>query len=125
MIHRNTIQRSLILESMNKLKCHPTAEEVYADIAKKHANISRATVYRNLNQLTECGEIRKIEIAGGADRYDDQCHDHYHVKCMKCGRVFDVDMETIPNLEKQVKDWQGFSFSGHDILFKGICPKCK
>ena len=125
MIKRNTIQRSLVLEAVNKLHCHATADEIYEDIVKDHPNISKATVYRNLRLLSETGAIRKMEIPGGADRFDHQCHDHCHVRCEKCGRVFDVDMEYITGLEKRIKDAHGFEFIGYDILFRGICPDCK
>lgn len=125
MIKRNTIQRALVLEAVNKLKCHATADEIYNVIVNEHPHISRGTVYRNLNQLSESGEIRKLEIPGGADRFDHRCHDHYHARCLKCGQVFDVEMEYIKDLEKKIKDTHGFEFSGHDIMFKGICPVCK
>lgn len=121
---RNTVQRALVLEAVKVLRSHVTAEEVYSTIAKKHPDISRGTVYRNLNLLSEIGEIRKREIPGGADRYDHLCHDHYHAKCLKCSRVFDVDMDFIADLEKNIKDTQGFKFTGHDVVFKGICPDC-
>lgn len=125
MMKRNTIQRSLILEAVRTLKCHATADEVYAEIAVSHPHISKGTVYRNLHQLAENGDVRKVEVPGGADRFDHQCYDHYHVKCLKCGRVFDVDIAYIPNLEDAIKDSQGFTFTGHDVMFRGICPKCK
>ena len=120
MIKRNTIQRSLVFEAVNKLQCHATADEIYETIAKEHPNISRATVYRNLNLLSETGEIRKMEIPGGADRFDHQCHDHCHVKCEKCGRVFDVDMEYVTGLEKNINNNHGFMFTGYDILFVSL-----
>lgn len=122
---RNTIQSSLVLETVRKLQCHATADEVYSEIIKTYPTISRGTVYRNLQRLCETGEIRKREIPDGADRFDHLCDDHYHIRCVKCGRVFDVDMEYIPNLEQSVRDAHGFSFTGHDIVFKGICPECK
>lgn len=125
MIKRNTIQRALVLEAVNELKCHATADEIYHVIVNEHPHISRGTVYRNLNQLSESGEIRKLEIPDGADRFDHRCHDHYHTRCLKCGQVFDVEMEYIKDLENKIKDTHGFEFSGHDIMFKGICPECK
>ncbi|MGL6197939.1 MAG: Fur family transcriptional regulator [Lachnospiraceae bacterium] len=121
---RNTIQRSLVLETVREMRCHATADEVYTMIAEKHPTISRGTVYRNLNLLCDIGDINKVEVPGGADRYDHLCHDHYHARCIKCGRVFDVEMDFITDLEKNVKDTQGFRFTGHDIIFKGICPEC-
>ena len=125
MTKRNTIQRSLVFEAVNKLQCHATADEIYEKIVTEHPNVSRATVYRNLKLLSETGYIRKIEIPGGADRFDHMCHDHCHVKCEKCGRVFDVDMEYITGIEKNIKDDRGFKFTGYDILFRGVCPDCQ
>ena len=125
MIRRNTIQCALVLEAVNKLKCHATADEIYQEIKKDQPHISRGTVYRNLQRLCETGEIRKREIPGEADRFDHLCHDHYHARCVKCGRVFDVDMEYMTGLEKTIKDTHGFVFTGHDIVFQGICAECQ
>lgn len=122
---RITIQRSLVLEAVRALKSHATAEEIYDVLVKKHPNISRGTVYRNLNLLSDLGEIRKMEMPSGADRFDHECHEHYHARCIKCGRVFDVEMTFIADLEKNIQDTHGFAFTGHDIIFKGICLACK
>ena len=121
---RFTIQRSLVLEVVKELRRHVTADEVYEEIVKKHPDISRGTVYRNLNLLSNIGEIRKVEMPGGAALFDHLCHNHYHAKCVKCGRVFDVAMEFITDLENSIKDMQGFVFTGHDIVFKCVCPEC-
>lgn len=121
---RKTIQRSLVLETVQELQCHATAEEIYDTIVKKHANISRGTVYRNLNLLSDIGQIRKMEMPSGAERFDHQCHKHYHARCIKCGRVFDVEMEVIADLEKNIKNTHGFEFIEHDLIFKGICLEC-
>ena len=54
-MNRNTIQCTLVLETVNKLPGHVTADEIYEAIAKEHPTISRATVYRNLNRLSQTG----------------------------------------------------------------------
>ena len=125
MKNRNTIQRALVLEAVNTLQSHATADEIYEAIAKEHPTVSKATVYRNLNLLSQMGEIRKMEMPSGPDRFDHRCHDHCHVRCEKCGRVFDVDMDYVSGLEKGIRDAHGFAFTGYDILFRGICPECR
>ena len=125
MTRHNTIQRSLVLEAVNGLKSHATADEVYAEVAATHPNISKATVYRNLNLLSEMGMIRKLEIPGGADRFDHICKEHCHVKCEKCGRVFDIEIPYIDGLDNRVENRNGFELTGYDILFRGICPGCR
>ena len=125
MERRNTIQRNLVLAAVNRLQCHASADEVYEEVRKEHPTISRATVYRNLNLLAELGEIRRLEIPGSPDRFDHRCHDHCHVRCVRCGRVFDVDMDFVGGLERGIRDAHGFDFTGYDIIFRGICPDCK
>lgn len=125
MIQRKTIQGDLVLEAVRKLGSHVTADEVYEAVSREHPHISRGTVYRNLQRLSQAGFIRKVEVPDGADRYDALCHDHYHVRCERCGRLFDVDMDVIPDLERSIRDAHGFLFTGHNILFQGICPECQ
>ena len=125
MTRHNTIQRSLVLDAVNRLKSHATADEVYAEVAATHPNISKATVYRNLNLLSEMGMIRKLEIPGGADRFDHICKEHCQVKCEKCGRVFDIEIPYIDGLDNRVENRNGFELTGYDILFRGICPGCR
>jgi Fe2+ or Zn2+ uptake regulation protein len=124
MNNRHTLQRDLILEAVKELHCHATADDVYDLIVTKHPNISRGTVYRNLKLLSDIGEIHKVEIPSGADRFDHECHAHYHARCIKCNKVFNVEMNFIDDLQKNIKDTHGFEFTGHDLIFKGICLEC-
>lgn len=125
MIKRNTVQRAAVLDAVRKLQCHATADEIYADIIKSYPSVSRATVYRNLQLLSELGEIRKLEIPGSPDRYDHRITDHCHARCTLCGRIMDIEMDCQPDLLKAVKDAHGFALTGHDIIFSGICPECR
>lgn len=121
---RNTVQRFLVLNAVRELQCHATVDEIYNVIIKNHPNISKGTVYRNLSYLTDIGEINKLEVPNESDRYDHLCYKHYHARCIKCYRIFDVEMDVITDLEKKIKDTHGFKFVDHDIFFKGICPEC-
>lgn len=125
MQRRNTIQKELILNTVRNLRGHVTADEVYEEIVKDYPSVGKGTVYRNLNILAEEAEIRKVEIPDGPDRFDFTTKDHYHVICVKCKNVFDVDMEVIPDLENQIVDTHGIQFLKHDIVFKGICSDCQ
>lgn len=125
MERRNTIQKDLVLKTVQELKRHLTADEVYEFIKKEHPTIGRGTVYRNLKILVEEGAIRKVEVPDGSDRFDFTLKDHYHVKCVKCGDIFDVGMEQLPDLKAKIRDTHGMEFLGYDIFFKGICPACR
>ena len=123
MERRNTIQKALILRAVCDLKRHLTADEVYEFVKRDHPSIGKGTVYRNLTILTEEGAIRKVEVPDGSDRFDFTLKNHYHVRCVKCGEVFDVDMDEIPDLQKKIHDTHGMEFLTYDIFFKGICPE--
>lgn len=124
MKRRNTIQKDLVLKAVFELKRHVTAEDVYEFIKKEHPRIGKGTVYRNLGVLAEEGSIRKVEIPNGPDRFDFTLEDHYHMKCMECGEIFDVDMEKLPDLREKIRDTHGMEFLDYDILFRGLCPAC-
>lgn len=116
---------NLVLKTLQELKRHLTADEVYEFIKKEHPMIGRGTVYRNLKILVEEGAIRKVEVPDGSDRFDFTLKDHYPIKCVKCGDIFDVDMEQLPDLNAKIRDTHGMEFLGYDIFFKGICPACR
>ena len=122
---RNTVQRQIVLQTVLRMHDHPTADTVYAAVAAEHPSISKATVYRNLNQLVSQGDIRRVPVPNGADRYDFNTAEHYHVRCTQCGRVYDVYMPHIDNLIGRVEDASGVEVQRYDILFEGICRECR
>ncbi len=124
-IRRNTIQKDLVRDAVYELKRHVTAEEVYEFIHRDHPTIGKGTVYRNLGILVEEGAVRKVEVPDGPDRFDFTLPNHYHVRCVQCGAVYDVDMDVISDLEERIHNTHGMKFLGYDIFFKGICSECQ
>lgn len=121
---RNTLQKEIILKAVNKLHNHPTAEMVYKEVIRDYPRISKATVYRNLNQMAQKAIIMRIQVPGTADRYDFQTHDHYHLKCKLCDKVLDIDVPYMDMLDQIDLRSQGFEIENHTIIFEGICPHC-
>ena len=66
-----------------------------------------------------------VEVPDGPNRFDFTLKNHYHVRCIKCGEVSDVDMDEIPDLLERIHNTHGIDFWDYDISFKGICPKCR
>ena len=122
---RNTIQKDLVRNAVYEMKRHVTANEVYEFIKESYPTIGIGTVYRNIDILVEEGALRKVEVSEGPNRFDFTLKNHYHVKCVKCGEVSDVDMDEIPDLMKKIHDTHGIEFLDYDISFKGICSKCR
>ena len=121
---RTTLQREIILKTLASLPHHATAEEVYAAIHQQHPTISKATVYRNLQQFSRQGELVALQLEGDATRYDRRTHQHYHFVCKQCNQIFDVDMAPLQGLNQDVQAQFGFTVDAHDITFRGVCPDC-
>ena len=120
---RMTHQREVILEELRKLKTHPTADELYDIVKRRLPRISLATVYRNLELLADLGLIQRLEVAGRAKRYDGNPRNHYHVRCLRCGRVGDVKVGATFSPEEVVAE--GFEIRGFRVEFEGICENCQ
>lgn len=125
MERRNTVQKELVLNAVLSMRRHVTAEEVYEQIRREHPSVGKGTVYRNLGILAQEEKIRRVEIPDGADCFDFTPGRHYHVRCVSCGKILDVDMDAIEGLEGRINDGHGIEFLDYDILFKGICPDCR
>jgi Fur family ferric uptake transcriptional regulator len=119
-----TRQRKVILEELQRTDTHPTAEEVYERVRQRLPRVSLATVYRNLEVLSESGTVLKLEM-GGRRRYDgNTARRHYHVKCVRCGSVGDVPSSAVTKLDYREADIDGFRVLGHELVFTGLCARC-
>lgn len=120
---RLTKQRKVILEELCKSDSHPTADELYQTVRQRMPNISLGTVYRNLDFLTEQGQIAKIEYSGSQMRFDALLEFHQHVRCVRCGEISDV-FNTVQPPDIASIEVPGFTLLSSRIEFDGICDKC-
>lgn len=122
---RSSKQRQVILEELRKVKTHPTADEIYDMVRQRLPRVSLGTVYRNLELLSKAGMIMTLEYGSGRMRFDGTPQNHYHVRCVDCGRVDDVDLEVAPELERSVAGMVDYEVIGHRLEFLGRCPGCR
>lgn len=122
--YRMTNQRQVILEEIQKVNTHPTADEVYEMVRKRLPRISLGTVYRNLEILSTSGIIQKIGPISTQMRFDGITKNHYHLRCVYCGKVEDAPIETVDKLENAIREKSDYIIIGHKLEFIGICPKC-
>lgn len=122
---RMTRQRQVILEELRATDQHPSADDLYGRVKARLPRISLGTVYRNLEILTELGEIQTIALAGSLKRFDGTPHNHYHMRCLHCNCLVDAPVEVIDSLERVLQEKTAFRVLGHQLEFTGICPACK
>ena len=118
-----TKQRQLIPEAVRATNSHPTADELFQMIRRKLPTISLATVYRNLNFLSEIGEIRKLAMPGMPDRFDWRMDPHDHMVCDTCGQV--VDFVLPHDLGQEIASACGAQVDGYTLVAHGTCAHCR
>jgi Fur family peroxide stress response transcriptional regulator len=125
MKRRDTKQREAILRVLRNNRAHPTADQIYDEVRKEIPNISKGTVYRNLQVLEEDGAVTELNLNGTVSRYEVKRENHYHFRCEKCGRVRDIDMPVKIELDKQAANRTGLKISYHQLEFRGLCKECE
>ena len=123
---RNTLQREIVHQTILSMQGHVTADMVYEKIHAAHPSIARATVYRNLGMLEAEGRIMRIDVPGGADCFEVRVREHYHIRCARCGKLFDAKLRYMPNLVEleQAADSE-FEICACNLMFVGYCPDCR
>lgn len=121
---RNTVQKEQVYAAVTALANHPTADEVYAHVRLTYPSISRATVYRILNQMAENGAVSRVRVSNYATHYDHCTAPHNHARCVKCGRVFDVHIKNEIEIDYSAIEAGGADIIGHSLVFTAVCGDC-
>lgn len=125
---RCTSQRLAIYDQLANALDHPTAEELHRASKAALPNISLATIYNALEALVDAGLAAKIPAAHGegSARYDARPDSHYHLRCLKTGRVEDLPVSFDPDLVRKLDpelverlDRQGFRLAGYRLELLG------
>ncbi len=118
-------QRDTILRVVMNSKDHPRADWIYDQVRMEIPNISMGTVYRNLRSLAKSGEIRQLDLADGTSRFDGNNDSHYHFRCERCGRIFDLDEPVDQSISQRVGNNTGFKVYRQRMELIGLCNACQ
>ena len=123
---RYTRQRQAIYDRVAGFGGHPSAEEVFASARESIPHLSLATVYKALDAFEAGGVVRKLVGGDGIARYDARSDDHYHVRCLRSGRVEDLptpfDPDLIARLDPDLVrrlEADGFRLTGYRLELVG------
>lgn len=112
-------QREAVYKVLCTTKTHPDVSYIHKETTKIVPNISLGTVYRNLDELCNCGRIKSISVEGSSKRFDATTYPHAHFVCTHCGSVLDVKS---PKVGLQCECG---SVDRAEVMFYGVCKKCK
>ena len=84
-----TPQRVAVLEALQKLHGHPTADEVINLVQLQHPNIAQGTVYKILDTFVEKHLVSRVKTDADVMRYDAVNENHHHLYCVDSSRIED------------------------------------
>ena len=122
---RQTKQREAILKLLRDDYGHLTADQIYDEVREEIPSLSKGTVYRNLRVLREMGLVSELDPSDTVSRFEAKRDSHYHLRCVRCGRVFDIDEPINKELDRRIADRTGYNISYHQLEFRGLCHDCQ
>jgi Fur family ferric uptake transcriptional regulator len=121
---RLTGQRRAILDLFLTSDHHLSQEEIYQ--ALRGEGIGRATVFRTLKTLQECGLAAPVVGRDGTPRFEihlDRPH-HDHLICVECGRIQEVRWPALEKIQEKTCRRVGFVPKWHRHEIFGRCKDC-
>lgn len=106
-----------------------SAPMTHADVAAKlvKGGVDKATAFRNLNDMTEAGLLRRTELGGNVYRFeevneDEKDHPHPHFVCIDCGSISCLgDVKLTASSKRASEEFGDIT----EILLRGRCTQCK
>jgi Fur family ferric uptake transcriptional regulator len=119
--------RLAVIELLARQDCAMTAIEIDDQLRASNQAISRASVYRTLEQLEELKLVQRLEMGRGMasyERIEPSGEHHHHVVCENCGRVEPFEDPGLERAIGRLEDRVGFEVSEHEVVLRGRCPRC-
>ena len=122
--YKITPQLLAVDDAIDHNMTHPNAESIYQQLQPQYPSMSLATVYKTMEIFAKIGVVKILQCGEDAHRYDYNTSQHAHIRCVKCNRVLDVDIDE-GQLARQAEAQTGFSVSGVSLSFLGVCKDCQ
>jgi Fur family ferric uptake transcriptional regulator len=120
--------RRALLELLGAQTCALTVAEIEAALgAAAGRGVSRASIYRILEELEELSLVQRVEVGEAMARYERAgagAGHHHHLVCARCGNLtpfYDAELErAIRRVSEQVP----LRVQEHEIVLRGACRDC-
>jgi Fur family ferric uptake transcriptional regulator len=119
--------RGAILELLDEQTCALSAVEIEHALTSRRREVSRATVYRVMDELEEIALVQRVEIGQGMVRYEPVRHGpghHHHLVCDRCGLLQPFTDDELERTIRRVSERLPLRVSEHEIVIHGACETC-
>ncbi len=121
--------RRALLELLDRQACALTAIEIEDALRAGEAgrNVSRASVYRILDELEQLRLVQRVETGQAMVRYErvhEHEHHHHHLVCDECGLVTPFSDPALERAIGELSEKVPMRVSEHEIVLHGACPDC-
>ncbi|MBD3274108.1 MAG: transcriptional repressor [Candidatus Marinimicrobia bacterium] len=119
-----TERRKGIIQIFKEKGVHLTPHEVWKELQSRIDKCGLPSIYRNLESLTECGILTRIEEHDNERHYAlcsaDREEHHHHITCVECGKVEALNLCMLQD-RQQIN---GYEIVDHFMQVNGICSDC-
>ncbi len=124
---KHTSERRALLDAVLDWDRHFDADELHMGLKAKGQDISRATVYRTLDLLIQCGLVRKQSFGDQHAHYEAVRHDehHDHLICLSCNKILEFYRADLEALQDAICADHAFKPLHHSLQIFGLCSECK
>lgn len=122
-----TPERKAILNEVFSMHEHFDVEKLYRKLDSEGNRISRATIYRTLPMLLDCGLISEAVRCKDRVYYEHVYgHKHHsHMVCIKCGKVIEFEDEKIEEEKNKICEKYNFKPTEYRFGIRGYCEDCQ
>jgi Fe2+ or Zn2+ uptake regulation protein len=124
--YRLTGPRRVVASLISAHGGHFTASELAAAARERRLGVSRATLFRALDLLTELGVVERLDLPTGEHAYVPcaRAH-HHHLVCSRCGRAADVEDAGVAEAVAEMARRSGYRIDSHRLELFGLCRHCQ
>jgi len=125
--HKRGGARRAVLELLDAQRCALTAVEIEDTLRTAERRVSRASVYRILDELEGLRLVQRVDTGQAMVRYERVCsHDehHHHLVCRHCGNAIEVEGPEVERWAARTGRDHGFIDVTHTLEILGTCPDC-
>jgi Fur family transcriptional regulator, ferric uptake regulator len=119
--------RGAIVELLDQQPCALSAVEIEQALRRRSRSVSRASVYRVIEELEQIGLLQRVEVGQGSVRFEPLRHGaghHHHLVCERCGMLQPFTDEGLERAVRRASERLPLRVSEHEIVLRGACEAC-